>query len=128
MGDRVKDNLTYHENASLSYTFVAATDYTTAAAKIAAKAGFTIHVIKIALMVTTDNAALQTFQDSATTPIVIAALKASPGLGPVVFDFGEDGFALTEGKSFDHKMSAAGMAASVTVTAYYRRTTGPNVS
>ena len=128
MGDQTRDNLSYHQNCSVSYTFLAATDYSTAAAKIAALAAHTIYIIKIALMVTTDNAALQSFQDSASTPIVAAAVKASPGLGPVIFDFGEDGFALTEGKSLDHKMSAAGMAGSVTITAYYKRTTGPNVS
>lgn len=128
MGDQLRDNLNYHQNCSVSYSFINSIDYTTATAKIAAKAGFTIYVSKIAVMVTTDNAALQSFQDSASTPIVAAAVKASPGLGPVVFDFGEDGFALTEGKSLDHKMSATGMAGSVTITAYYKRTTGPNVS
>ena len=128
MGDQTRDNLSYHQNCSVSYSFLTSTDYTTAAAKIAAKVGHTISIIKIALMVTTDNAALQTFIDSAGTPIIAAAAKASPGLGPIVFDFGEDGFALTEGKSFDHKMSATGMAGSVTITAYYKRTTGPNVS
>ena len=111
-----------YQNVSTSYTFVAATDYTTASAKIAAVANETIYIQKIVLAVTTDNAATQTFQDSASTPIIAAGSKASPGIGPIEWDFGPKGFALTEGKSFDHKMSAAGMAGSVTVTAYRRRT------
>jgi hypothetical protein len=128
MSDRVKDNLTFHENCSVSYSFVAATDYTAATAKIAAKVGHKICIISIALAVTTDNAATQTFQDNAATPILVAKSKASPGLGPILWEFGPDGFELTEGKSFDHLMSAAGMAGAVVVTAYYKRTTGPNVS
>jgi len=122
--DREAVNLHYHENVSLSYTFLAATDYTTATAKIAAKTGHTIYIQRIVLAVTTDNAATQTFQDSASTPILAAKSKASPGLGPIEWDFGPEGFALTEGKSLDHKMSAAGMAGSVTITAYRKRTTG----
>jgi hypothetical protein len=120
--DRIQLNLSQYRNVSTSYTFLAGTDYTTATAKIAAIAGWTIYVIKIALMVTTDNAATQTFQDSASTPILAAGSKASPGIGPILFDFGPEGFALTEGKSLDHKMSAAGMAGSVTITAYAKRT------
>lgn len=112
----------YHKDVSTSYTIVAATDYTTANARIAAVAGHTIYIRRILLNVTTDNAATQTFQDSAATPIIVAGSKASPGIGPITFDFGERGFALTEGKSFDHKMSAAGLAGSVTVDAYIKRT------
>ena len=111
-----------YENVSTSYTILAATDYSTASAKIAAKANETIYVQKIVVNVSTDNAATQLFQDSASTPIIAAGTKASPGIGPITFDFGPKGFALTEGKSLDHKMSAAGLAASITITAYRRRT------
>lgn len=112
----------FHKDVSTSYTYVAATDYSTANAKIAAVAGHTIFIRRIQVNVTTDNAATQTFQDSASTPIIAAHIKASPGIGPITFDFGDRGFALTEGKSFDHKMSAAGQAGSVTVDAYIKRT------
>lgn len=111
-----------YEDCSTSYVILAATDYSTANARIAAKTGFTIFIRKITLSVTTDNAATQTFQDSAGTPILAATSKASPGLGPIVWDFGARGFALTEAKSLDHKMSAAGMAAAITIEAYYKRT------
>lgn len=127
MSDQLRTNLQYHEDCSTSYSFVAATDYTTANAKIAAKDGFTIYVCKIAYMVNVVNAALQTFQDSASTPIIAASAPASAPLGPILFDFGENGFALTEGKSLDHKMSATGGGGSVTITAYYKRTTGKQV-
>lgn len=126
--DQEHSNLIYHADVSTSYVILAGTDYTTATAKIAAKANFTIYIQKIAVMVTTDDAATQTFQDSAGTPILAATTKASPGLGPIIFDFGPNGFALTEGKSLDHKSSATGLAASVTVTAYQKRTTGASVS
>jgi len=121
MGDYSR-KLDYFSDVSLSYTFLAATDYTAAENIIAGILGQTIYVQKIVLAVTTDNAATQTFQDDAGTPIVLAKSKASPGLGPIEFDFGPDGFALTEGKGLDHLMSAAGMAGSVTITAYQRVT------
>lgn len=105
-------------DASISYSFLTSTDYSTAASKITAKAGWTIFIQKITLAVTTDNAATQLFQDSAGTPIEVAKSKASPGLGPITWDFGERGFALTEGKDFQHKMSGAGMAGAVSVQAY----------
>jgi hypothetical protein len=111
-----------YRDASISYSFLAATDYTTANSKITAKTGHTIFVQKITLAVTTDNAAIQTFQDSAGTPIILAATKASPGAGPITWDFGARGIALTEAKDFQHKMSAAGMAGHVSVEAYQRQT------
>jgi hypothetical protein len=120
----------HYKDVSISYTFVAATDYSTANVKIAAVANHTIFIRKITLAVTTDNAATQTFQDSSSTPIIVAGSKASPGIGPIVWEFGGPdgrGFALTEGKSFDHKMSAAGMAGSVTVEAYIKRTAAAGV-
>lgn len=124
--DQVARNLSLHENCSRSYSYVAATDYSTASVKIPAKVGFTIHIIKIAVMITTAHAATATFQDSASTPIIAAGIVTNAAVGPLNFDFGPDGFALTADKSFDHKMSAAGGAGSVTVTAYYKKT--PNVT
>lgn len=121
MGDYSR-KLDRYRNVSTSYSFLAATDYTTAAAKIAAVTGDTIYVQKILIAVTVDNAAVQTFQDSAGTPIVAAKTKVSPGVGPIEFDFGPEGFALTESKGLNHLMSAAGMAGSVTITAYAKTT------
>lgn len=117
-------NLTQHQNATVSYSFLTSTDYSGAsvATKIAAKTGFTLFIQRILLAVTTDNAAVQTFQDSAGTPIVMAASKASPGVGPIEWDFGEVGFQCTADKGFQHLMSGAGMAGSMTVQAYYART------
>lgn len=112
----------FNKDVSLSYTVVAATDYSTASSKITGVAGWTIFVKKITVCVTTDNAATQLFQDSSSTPILVATTKVSPGLVSITFDFGERGFALTAGKDFQHKMSAAGIAASVTVDAYMAQT------
>lgn len=103
-------------------TVVAANDPT--ATLLAAKTGFTIYVTHISVAVTTDNAATLTFQDSATTPIVIAKTKASPGIGPILFDFGEDGTPLTEAKALNLAASGAGLAARVHVEAYYKPTAG----
>lgn len=100
---------------------VAASDGT-ANVLIPAKTGHTLFITKIAVAVTTDAAQTFTFQDSASTPIVIAKTKASPGIGPINFDFGEDGTPLTEAKSLNLNISAAGLAARVHAEGYYRRT------
>lgn len=82
----------------------------------------TIYVQKILVSVTTDAAQSLIFQDGAGTPVVFAKTKVSPGLGPILFDFGPDGLPLTQGKALNLKNSAAGLACAVTVTAYSRRT------
>jgi hypothetical protein len=103
---------------STGYTILAADDYSTPEEIVAGVAGWTIYIQKILIAVTTDNAATQQIEDNATTPVIAAKTKVSPGIGPIEFDFGPDGFPLTEGKSLMHRMSAAGMAASVTITGY----------
>lgn len=82
----------------------------------------TIMVQKICCNVTTDAATSQTFQDTAGTPIVLGAVKVSPGLGMNIFDFGTEGFALTPGKGLDYKNSAAGVACAISVQAYTKKT------
>lgn len=123
--DQVRKNLALYQNVSTSYVFVAATDWSGASVHsvIAARTGFTLYVIKIALSVTTDNAATQQWQ-SITTDVPVAKSKASPGLGMLEWDFGPDGYALPAGEGLEHLMSAAGMAGTVEITAYMRRTPG----
>lgn len=118
--DRETINLSRHKNVSTGYAFLAATDYSTAQSKIAGKTGWTIYVVRIQLSKTTDASKVHTFQDSAGTPVPVAV--GSPGLQPMLWEYGPDGFPLTEGKDFQHKMSAAGDAGTVTVTAYMRPT------
>lgn len=120
MADRLGLNLARHQNVSTSYVFTASTDYSTAATKITGKTGWTIYVCRIQLSKTTDASKVHTFQDSSGTPVPIA--KGTPGLQPFFWDFGPEGVALTEGKSFQHLMDAAGDAGSVTVTAYMKPT------
>jgi hypothetical protein len=88
---------------------------------IAAKTNYTIYVTSISLAVTTDNAATQTIQDTASTPVVIAKSKASPGLGPILWEFGEDGTPLTADKGLALLASGAGLGGRLHVEAYYRQ-------
>lgn len=116
-------NLTRFQDVSASSTILAATDLSSTPRNLAAaKAGTTIYVTKAILAVTTDNAATQTLQDTAGTPIIVAKSKASPGIGPITWDFGEDGFALTADKGLDIANSAAGLAGAWSVEAYRRPT------
>lgn len=105
-------------------TVLAATDdlSSTPRVLVALAAKYSIFIQKIVVDVTTDNAATQNFEDNAGTPVVIAKTKASPGIGPITFDFGSEGRPLTEGKQFELKSSAAGLAADIHWEGYMRPT------
>lgn len=116
-------------DVSTSFVLAAGDNYSvTAKAIIAAKASHTIYVQRIAMGVTTDNAATQTFEDTSGTPVPIATSKASPGLVMLEWDFGPNGVALTEGKGLEMKSSAAGLAASIAITAYRKQTAVTSLS
>lgn len=104
---------------------VAAADSANKEDVIAVKsAGHTIYVQRITLSVITDAAVSLTFQDDASTPVLIATSAASPGLGvEVVADFGPKGYALTQGKNLDIDISGAGgLACKVNIEAYEKLT------
>jgi hypothetical protein len=102
---------------------VLAADSATITDAIAVKDAYhQIFITKITVSVTTDAAQSLTFQDDAGTPIVIAKTKATPGLGPIVFEFGDLGTPLTVGKNLDITISGAGLAARVHVEGYQRKT------
>jgi hypothetical protein len=103
-------------------TVLAAGDNLSATARdlVALVAKYSICVQKILVNVLVDNAATLTFLDS--NGVVIAGTKASPGIGPITFDFGEEGRVLTEGKIFQLKNSAAGLGADITWTGYIKPT------
>jgi len=116
-------------DVSTSFVFAAADNYSvTAKSIIAALANHTIYVQRLTVSVTTDNAATQTFEDTAGTPVPIAVTKASPGTVTIEWDFGPNGVALTEGKGLEMKSSAAGLAAAVAVTAYRKKTAVTSLS
>ena len=119
----------YYQDVSLTTVVGAADDLSsTARSLIAAKTGWQIFVQRILVAVTTDNAATLTFRDTAGTPVPVAATDASPGEGPIAWDFGAKGFALTADKGLELANSAAGLAASITVEAYRRRTPNTSIS
>lgn len=89
---------------------------------VAAKTGYTHYVTLISIAVTTDNAATLTFQDSTpSTPIVFAKTKASPGIGPILFDFGEDGTPMAVSLAVVLLASGAGLAARIHVEGYTKQ-------
>lgn len=91
------------------------------------RASHRVFVTRIVVSVLTTAAASITFQDSAGTPVKIATTPASPALGALTWDFGEDGTPLTEGTHLVASLSAAGLAARIHVEGYLRRisTTAP---
>lgn len=122
--DRIQALMTDWQNVSVSYSFAAATNWSSGngQTQITGKTGWTIYIQKITLAVTTDNAAQQTFQGTGASALAPAAVsKASPGIGPITWDFGTEGFALPTGEGLAHDMSAAGMAGSVAIQAYMKR-------
>lgn len=99
------------------------TPTTVGVAIIAAKAGHTIYIQRIAVHVRTVAAQVLTFQDNNGTVKEIAKLPASAAGGPahvLVDEF--EGVPLNEGKQFDIT-GAAGVAATIAITAF-RRVTG----
>lgn len=115
---------------------VAATDYSSTAQPLVTpkNSSYTVFVQKIVVSVTTYAAKTWTFQDSAGTPVPVAVCSV-PAAAPTTggdakfeFDFGPKGIALTEGKSLDWKMSAAGAAGIVHVEAYERLTSAVAVA
>lgn len=105
-------------------TILAAADNLSVTPRVlaAAKAKYTIFVKAITVHVVTDNAATLTFRGTTGTAPVVAGTKASPGIGPIVFEFPGEGRALDEGEAFELANSAAGLAADITWDAYYRPT------
>jgi len=112
-----------YKDVSGSTVLLATDDLSSTARSLAALAAkYSIYVQRIIVDVITDNAATLTFSDDAGTPVKIAGTKASPGIGPITFDFGIEGRKLTEGQAFILKNSAAGLAADITWLAYMRPT------
>ena len=112
-----------YTNKSTTFS-VAAADTATLTDKPAVKnANYTIYVQRITLSVFTDAAQSLTFQDDASTPVVIAKSAASPGLGlEIVADFGPEGFPLTAGKNLDIVISGAGLGVKGSIEAYEKVT------
>lgn len=118
-----RDQKTRFKDVSGSTTLLATDDLsTTARVLVALKAGYTIFVQRVIVAVTTDDAATQLLQDSASTPLIIGKTKASPGLGPIIFEYGDEGAALTEAKNFELKNSGAGLAARISWEGYLKPT------
>ena len=109
-----------YRDASMAFD-VAVAD-TGTATRIAAKTGHTIFVQRILVSVLTDAAQSITFQDNAGTPVLIAKTKASPGLGPIAFEFGARGTPLTVAQALQSVLSGAGLVARVEIEAYWRQT------
>jgi hypothetical protein len=92
---------------------------------IAGKAGHVIVVRRIAIIVTTTNAATWTVQTSNGTPVVLAFVgdTTTTGAGMREFVFsqeGSEGYILPAGEDVDLAMSAAGPAGIVHVEAHMR--------
>ena len=87
--------------AQTTFTMITAKDAT----------DWTIYVQRLIVWIKTDAAQSITFQDSASTPIVVAKIPASPGADTRwEFYFGPRGKPLTKGKNLTATFSAAGLA------------------
>lgn len=89
---------------------------------VADKLLHTLFVQLITASITTDAAQSWTFRDRNGTPVPVAVVKVSPGLGMVRFDFGAEGKAMTEEKGLDLLASAAGLAGVIHVEGYRKLT------
>ena len=111
----------HFQDISGQLIFAAATDDQTLVT--VRNASTTLYIQRIIVYVTTDAAQSMAFTDSASTPLKIAEVTASPGDETRWdFDFGDRGIALTEGKNFLANVSAAGLAGNVQWYGYERLT------
>lgn len=91
-----------------------------AAAVVALKAGWTIFVQKITIVITTVAAQTITVRDNAGTPVNILLLPVSQAT-PVTVDYGARGFGLTVSKQLDIA-GTAGPAYAYVIEGYMQQT------
>ena len=92
---------------------------TTQDAFLAKRANHRIWVQRIIAYVTTDAAQSMTFQDDASTPLVVFTVTTSPGDETRWdCDYGPVGFPLGENQDLDITLSSAGLAGNVVIYAY----------
>ncbi len=88
---------------------------------VTGRANHTIYIQKIIFTVTTDATPTASFEDSNSSAKVIAEVPASPGEGQLIFDFGDEGVPLTEGKNFVLNLSAAGLGGHIEWLGYMKQ-------
>lgn len=127
MSDAYRRKRTFYQDVSTTAIVAATDDYSSTAHSFITprNASYTIYIQKITVNPTTYSAKSWTFQDSAGTPVVYGIMSfpaAAPTTGGItdqfVLDFGPSGQAMTLGKDFQLKMSAAGVAGSLIIEAY----------
>ncbi len=85
--------------------------------------GHTLFLSYAFVSLTAAAAASIQLEDTAGTPVVLAALPASAPVGPHAWTFGEEGVALTEGAGLALRVSGAGNAAVIVAQGYFLQTT-----
>lgn len=100
---------TIHHDISGTLTVAAGTGDTTLVT--VRNTSTTIYIQQVIAYITTDAAQSWSFEDSASSAVVVCEVTTSPGVDTRwAFDFGPIGKPLTEGKNFVLNMSAAGLA------------------
>lgn len=90
-----------------------------AAAVIPARTGYIICLQRITFNVTTDAARSLVVRDNASTPLVAASFKSSPGLGTWQVDYGDEGMMMTVSAQIDIAASGAGLVGTLIISGYY---------
>ena len=112
---------TFHRDVSGSLNVATTTGDTTLVT--VKNTSSTIYIQRIIGYVTTDAAQSISFEDTATTPVSLAKITTSPGDETRWdFDYGDEGFPLTEGKNFNMNVSAAGLEVNVKWYGYSKLT------
>lgn len=108
----------HFQDISGSLNVGAATDDTTLVT--VRDADHTIYIQVIHVQFTNSNAATWSFEDSAGSPIQVAATAAAVAGTHSDYDFGPVGIPLTAGKNFVLNVSATGASGRVTWEGYHR--------
>lgn len=125
----LKDAASYrrhYQDVSGDLAFTTTTDDTTL---VTGRAGHTIYVQRVIVVIKTDAAQSITFEDSNGTPVFVEKTDSSPGANArYEWVFGDKGKPLTEAKNFVANFSAVGLAGHIEWEAYIRQTATLSVS
>lgn len=119
--DGYENARTYNQDISGALTVATGTGDTTLVT--VRNANTTIYIQQVVAYITTDAAQSWSFEDSATSAVVVCKVTTSPGVDTRwAFDFGPRGKPLTEGKNFLLNVSAAGLAGHIEWYGYSKLT------
>lgn len=115
---------TFYPDASGNLSVTSSTN-TTTLVTARSTGNHTIFIQRIVMFISTDPGSTNiSFQDTASTPLILAAIPNNPGNNTRWdFDFGDEGIPCTQGKNFTATFSGTGFVGQLQWYGYQKLTT-----